>query len=496
MASPHPLARLQLEEAGLYDSPLFSQRSTLRRDSQFLAEIAEMESTIQSSEQAISRIAGLFPTVEEHEIRDLFKKYHGSQAVVISALQVAKHPLNTPGPASVFTPPPSRHATLPGVSQAILSGITMTGSLPYNFQQNMTPVMGTRDINGFDPSSGYPTPRPGTAASDLDTSLCMGSPQTSAYFLRTIPKPHSSPKMKLRYLKSVFPTVEEYLLLDVLANSENNVQKASDRLVKMGYVKRDAPSAPRLHAKKKAEERLAEKRTPLIKPPPIKTEAEKDTLRNKMKDKYEKKFDIPERILFMALESVLYDEEQANNLITTMIEDDLKRQKEKESKQKEKETERARERAEKKKSPKPVRKADANLTKSPKREPFLGQGGKRDSAGTARDDVDSKTSPDSSIQDSIAQHFKVSTLAKGPNPDLCKGPNDDLLLTDYVVWNGPNASLRKGPNSKLAGGPNPSLRKGPLCASVGPNPALVKGPQVKTKGSMIRNYENKPRRSA
>ena len=34
-----------------------------------------------------------------------------------------------------------------------------------------------------------------------------------------------------------------------------------------------------------AEERLAEKRTPLIKPPPIKTEAEKDTLRNKMKDK-------------------------------------------------------------------------------------------------------------------------------------------------------------------------------------------------------------------
>ena len=34
-----------------------------------------------------------------------------------------------------------------------------------------------------------------------------------------------------------------------------------------------------------AEERLAEKRTPLIKPPPIKTEAEKDALRNKMKDK-------------------------------------------------------------------------------------------------------------------------------------------------------------------------------------------------------------------
>ena len=95
----------------------------------------------------------------------------------------------------------------------------------------------------------------------------------------------------------------------------------------MGYVKRDAPSAPRLHAKKREEERLAEKRTPLPKPPPIKTEKEKEELRTRMKEKYEKKFDIPERILFMALESVLYDEEQANNLITTMIEDDLKRQK-------------------------------------------------------------------------------------------------------------------------------------------------------------------------
>ena len=31
--------------------------------------------------------------------------------------QVAKHPLSTPGPAGVYTPPPSRHATLPGAAQ-------------------------------------------------------------------------------------------------------------------------------------------------------------------------------------------------------------------------------------------------------------------------------------------------------------------------------------------------------------------------------------------
>ena len=35
----------------------------------------------------------------------------------------------------------------------------------------------------------------------------------------------------------------------------------------------------------KEEERLAEKRTPLPKPPPIKTDGEKEALRNKMKEK-------------------------------------------------------------------------------------------------------------------------------------------------------------------------------------------------------------------
>ena len=47
----------------------------------------------------------------------------------------------------------------------------------------------------------------------------------------------------------------------------------------------------------------------------VTTDKEKDDLRRKMKDKYEVKYDIPERILFMALESVLFDEEQANNLM-------------------------------------------------------------------------------------------------------------------------------------------------------------------------------------
>jgi len=74
-ASPGPLARLQLDnmETMPYESPL-SQRSTLRRDSHILAEISEMESSYSNQEQAIGKIAAMFPTVEESHIRELYKK--------------------------------------------------------------------------------------------------------------------------------------------------------------------------------------------------------------------------------------------------------------------------------------------------------------------------------------------------------------------------------------------------------------------------------------
>ena len=130
-------------------------------------------------------------------------------------LQVAKHPFITPGPSTVFTPPPTRHSTLPGVAQGVLAGITMTGSLPHHYGNpygNMTPLMGLKNSNGHDDvsSSGYPTPRPGSAASGFDSFyMGMGSPQIGAstasavpggpgQLFRSFPRPHSSPKMKLR----------------------------------------------------------------------------------------------------------------------------------------------------------------------------------------------------------------------------------------------------------------------------------------------------------
>lgn len=59
-----------------------------------------------------------------------------------------------------------------------------------------------------------------------------------------------------RYLKSVFPKVDETILLDVLEQSDNNVQKASEKLVDLGYEKRNPILSTRAVAKKKEEEEV------------------------------------------------------------------------------------------------------------------------------------------------------------------------------------------------------------------------------------------------
>lgn len=101
-------------------------------------------------------------------------RYYNREAVVISALQVEKHPLTTPGPFST-PPPPGRH------------NMTQMG---VNSLMSMTPPLGRFDATS---RTGSPIPRPGSCASGS-----YGSPRVGEAF-RSSPKPHSSPKMKLRW---------------------------------------------------------------------------------------------------------------------------------------------------------------------------------------------------------------------------------------------------------------------------------------------------------
>lgn len=77
----------------------------------------------------------------------------------------------------------------------------------------------------------------------------------------------SSPQI-CRYLKSIYPKAEETLLLDILANADNNVQKASEKLTTMGYEKRDT-TAPKVTNRDREEQVMKERKEAENTPPSL-----------------------------------------------------------------------------------------------------------------------------------------------------------------------------------------------------------------------------------
>ncbi|XP_021697910.1 uncharacterized protein LOC5575136 isoform X6 [Aedes aegypti] len=399
------------------------------------------------TDATVAKINSMFPTVPETHIRMLLKKYYNREAVVISALQVEKHPLTTPGPYS--TPPlPQRHFhnTAMGVVSA--------------FQ--MTPVLsGRSEVSTSRTAS--PVPRPASCASGSYYGYQHGSPRSNGFDIRyNSPKPHSSPKMRLRYLKSFFPKADEDLILDVLANADNNVQTASQQLIKLGYEKREQSANQRGSSRKGSEKdgqsqsaadaKRAESQTPTAKP---KSHDEKKKIKARLQAKYK---DIAERIILMALESVDYSEERAKQILNIVIQEDK----------------------EKKKSVK------IDAPHKPEEDKENAQAGSSTPRSSSSEDELDGPSSAAHRSDKMSSGTNIPRIAsKGPNAKLFKGPNDDLLLADYVTWNGANPDLAKG-SQKLALGPDRSIRldRGTYKAR-GPNADLCKGPAAGlAKGSM------------
>lgn len=82
---------------------------------------------------------------------------------------------------------------------------------------------------------------------------------------------------KNRYLKSIFPKADETLLLDTLANADNNVQHASEHLLTLGYDKRDT-TAPKVTNRHREEQVMRERHLAENTPPPqpkVRTNEEK-----------------------------------------------------------------------------------------------------------------------------------------------------------------------------------------------------------------------------
>ncbi|XP_016975384.1 uncharacterized protein LOC108041846 isoform X3 [Drosophila rhopaloa] len=130
-----------------------------------------------------------------------------------------------------------------------------------------------------------------------------------------------------RYMKNIFPKADEELLLDILANSDNNVQFASEKLISLGYTKREMQQPhrpnnrpPELSQDQKAGGDQGTIHIPLR--PKEYTEEEKTKMQTLLKEKYP---EIAERIILMALESVNYAEDRATQILQIVQDEDEQR---------------------------------------------------------------------------------------------------------------------------------------------------------------------------
>ncbi|XP_058463820.1 uncharacterized protein LOC131438055 isoform X2 [Malaya genurostris] len=585
-ASPNFATKLQQQQLELAQmarssphTPRMGLGRTVMQETSFSSNISAAD-----TDATVAKINSMFPTVPETHIRMLLKKYYNREAVVISALQVEKHPLTTPGPYS--TPPlPQRHFhnTAMGVVSA--------------FQ--MTPVLGGRSEVSTS-RTGSPIPRPASCASGSYYGYQHGSPRSNGIDIRySSPKPHSSPKMKLRYLKSFFPKAEETLILDILANADNNVQTASQALIKLGYEKREQQAVQRSSSRKGSEKEghsePSRSETPPAKP---KTPEEMKKIKARLQSKYK---DIAERIILMALESVDYSEDRAKQILNIVIQEDKDKKKSvkidaphkpEEDKENAHENSATPSRSNSTSSPRRSRTkkvsvgsdeqtpgtqvafetnsptipstiqnqehratednenendASIEITTSttstaiindspqsppPPPQPPMPSSPSQQRHGTANsynqqqnsgtdlnnnssnsdapttvgvastgkqsrtrakgdhaknssseDELDGPKGVAAPKSDPMNGYSAARIATKGPNTKLFRGPNDDLLLADYVTWNGANPDLARG-SQKLALGPDRSIRIDRTYKAHGANGDLCKGPAGLAKGSI------------
>ncbi|XP_043263136.1 uncharacterized protein LOC122403595 isoform X3 [Colletes gigas] len=392
--------------------------------------IKNMETSLtqnSDSELQVAKINAMFPTVSDIHIRFLLRKYHNRAALVVSALQVEKNPLCAPGPCTAV-----------GVH------------------------------------SNYAIPRWRLPAHAIHAALTLSPPRG----VRPAP---NSPKMKLRYLKNVFPKVEETMLLDILEQSDNNVQKASEKLIDLGYEKRN-PTAPKSLAKRREEEQAKNEQTAPTPPPRMKSLEEKNKMKARLMEKYKS---VPERVIVLAMDSVDYDEERAIHILNIMVAEEATKPLCTSSSHSSRSDER-------KESP-PITEA-VKLTASPVKKIVKDVDSEKSKRSKTKIEIPKVSRGTSTTEDN---EYKSPYLTKpvGPNSDLPKGANNDLLLPDYVPWSGPDPNLLVNEifSKTIANGHDASLVSGSRYVAKGPNPEMRKGPlQGLTQGSIYsqRNVAN------
>lgn len=286
----------------------------------------------------------------------------------------------------------------------------------------------------------------------------------------TVPETHIKMLLKnCRYMKSIFPQADETIILDILQNNDSNIQKTSEILKDMGYVRKDTVkiAQQKLEAKKEEERKEEQQIAAANVHPHIKNSEDKNKIKAALQNKYK---DIAEHLICIALESVNFDEERANQIIQIMIQEDQTY-----NNKKEQDT------------------VDALNLPSTSRAIDIPASQSRQSLKSllkCEKDLE-KTSYSRFVEEDESAVYKSPNLSntRGPNPEYAKGANEKILLEDYIKWQGPNSTLSTGSRG-LAKGHNPNLISARGYKPMGPNRNLIKGPQCGlSKGSIFSQFK-------
>ncbi|XP_018335104.1 uncharacterized protein LOC108744000 isoform X2 [Agrilus planipennis] len=397
--------------------------------------------TTTDTEQAVSKISAMFPTVSDTHIRILLKKYHNREALVISALQVEKHPITTPGPYA--TPPPGRNINVhPSIHAA----------------RQITPPLSLHSSS----RTGSPILRPGSDLSSGYISEYRSSPKT----------PHS-PKMKLRYMKSIFPKADEDVILDILCNNDNNIQKTSGILEDMGFQRREIVKIIPKQPQKKNDGKKDVCNENIIPSTKLKTLVDKAQMTFRLREKYPH---TPEHLITFALESVDFEEEKAHQILSMMIEEE-----------KSKEAAAAKERQEENSGKAEVMPISLSESRQSLKSLMINEqkeGSMKQSSSFCRVLEETGEYEGGYISSNLQNTM-------GANPNNVKGANSQLLLKSYVHCHGADPKLRQIPSKGLAKGPNSKLVSLKNYQAHGPNPELRKGPKIGlAKGNIFSQLKN------
>lgn len=236
-----------------------------------------------------------FPTVEEGHIFTLLKQYHNRDNVVVSALLAEGHPRAQTHPNAHEHLPPK----LLKVDETLVSKL-----------HGFFPTIDQEQIRGL-------LYKHNNQEHEVIRMLVSGP---NNYIIRHQSPAPSSPKMKLRYLKLLFPEADEAMLFNMLYNCDNNAQEAMTRLGDLGYKKRDAPLPKGRPAKQTTpppKRPVIEVRRPSQVVPP--TKADRQKLVSHLHEQFPA---VSQTLLNIALESSQFNEDRAKQFLRAMTPQD------------------------------------------------------------------------------------------------------------------------------------------------------------------------------